>query len=209
MGWKILILTNLLAIILASCASEQLFDPNLAQEQVRMAWRNNQHAVWELDWPAAPTGGPLTAAVWRAGDRYRYEILEAAAPALVGQTLIFDGQTGWRYNRFEANTPETAASPRLSPLSDAFKTIDRLLDTPPTAASRQKDVILDYGPAEKTVLTFENGDSLAVWIDQEREMPVRLIFQVGGHQAMLKARRIELLSDPPEGLFGPDVHLRP
>jgi hypothetical protein len=207
MVWKILILTNLLPIILVSCTSEQFVAPNLANEQIDRAWHSDQHAVWELGWPAAPIGGPLTAAVWRAGGRYRYEILESTAPALVGQTLIFDGQTGWRYSRFEANAPERTSSPLLSPVSDAFTTIDHLLETPPTSATRQADAILDYGPTEKITLKFDNGDRLAVWIDQETELPVRLMFQVAGNQATLKARRIEPLHDPPEGLFKPDTHL--
>lgn len=208
MVWKILILTNLLAINLVSCASEQSMAPDLAREEISRAWRRDQQAVWELDWPAAPSGGPLTAAVWRAGERYRYEILESAAPALVGQILIFDGQAGWRYSRFEANGPETTAPPRLSPVSDAFLIIDRLLYTSPMTATRQADTILVYGPTEKITLTFDEGDKLTVWIDQETALPVRLTFQVGGHRATLKARRIEPLRDPPEGLFSPDVHLR-
>lgn len=205
---KILILTNLLAIILVSCVSAEVVAPGLAREEIGRAWGRDQQAVWELDWPAAPGGGPLTAAVWRAGEQYRYEILESAAPALVGQTLIFDGQIGWRYSRFEANGPEAAASPRLSPLTDAFQIIDRLLNSTPTTATRQADTILEYGSTEKITLAFDQGDKLTVWIDQETALPVRLTFQTGGHRATLNARRIEPLRDPPEGLFSPDVQLR-
>lgn len=201
-------MTNLLLIILVSCASEHSFAPDLAHEEISRAWHSDQQAVWELDWPAAPSNGPLTAAVWRAGERYRYEILEAAAPALVGQSLVFDGQTGWRYSRFESNDPETTASPRLSPVSDAFQIIDRLLDTAPRTAARQTDTILVFGSTEKITLAFDQGDILSVWIDQEIGLPVRLTFRVDGDQATLKARRIEPLRDPPEGLFNPDVHLR-
>jgi hypothetical protein len=205
MLWKILILTNLLAIALLGCTSEQTIGPNLAQRRAKTAWRSDQHAVWELDWPAAPTGGPLTVEIWRAGDRYRYEILESVAPALVGQTLIFDGQTGWRYSRFEATSSSRTASSRLSPVTDAFETVDRLLDLPPLNAVRQEDMILDYGPTEKTTLTFENGDRLISWIERETELPVRLTFEVGGNQATLKARHIEPLTKPLDGLFKPGV----
>jgi len=195
----------LLAIALVSCASEQVIAPNLAQEQVKRAWRREQHAVWELDWPVAPVAGPLTAEVWRAGKRLRIEILESAAPALVGQTLIFDGQTGWRYNRFETNAPKTASTPILSPVSDAFETIDRLANIPPIAATRQEGVTLDHGPTEKITLTFENGDTLTVWVERESELPIRLTFRVGGNQVDLKARLVESLADPPEALFRPDI----
>jgi hypothetical protein len=205
---KILILTNLLMIALVGCASEQLIAPNPANEEIITAWRRDQHAVWELDWPAAPIGGPLTAEVWHAGERYRYEILESAAPALVGQTLIFDGQTGWRYSRFETEAPEKIASPRLSPVSDAFTTIDRLLETSPMTAARQEDTTLNYGPTEKMTLAYENGDGLTVWIDPETELVVRLTFQVGGNQATLKARRNEPLTDFSEEIFKPDAHIR-
>jgi hypothetical protein len=208
MLWKILILTNLLAMAIVGCASGQNIAPNLAQEQIKRAWHKNQHAVWELDWPAAPLGGPLTVELWRAGEHYRYEILESAAPALVGQTLVFDGQSGWRYSRFQFSPLEKTSYPRLSPVTDAFETIDRLVDIPLMSAARQADIILEYGLTEKMTLTFENGDRLAVWIDPKTELPVRLTFQVSGSQATLKARRIEPLNDFSEALFNPDAHIR-
>ena len=208
MRLKILILTNLLFLILTGCASEQPVDPNVAQDMIATAWHSDQHTIWEIDWPAVPIGDPVTVETWHAGQRYRFEILESSAPALVGQTLVFDGQTGWCYNRFEASPPEAASLRVLSPVSDAFEVINRLTATPPITATRQKSAALNHGPAQKIGLTFENGDNLTVWIDKETGLPVRLIFRVEGNQANLKARYVEPLANPPEGLFRPDVHVR-
>ena len=69
----------------------QPIEPETARHTAALAWQTSRHTVWELDWPNAPVGGPVTVETWQAGNRYRYEILEAAAPALVGQALAFDG----------------------------------------------------------------------------------------------------------------------
>ncbi len=189
------------------CTPRQPISPDLAQAEISQAWQADQHLIWEVDWPAAPVGGPLTVETWRAGVRYRFEILESVGPDLIGQTLIFDGRRAWQYNRFDPQPPAAAAATGLAPVSDAFAIIDRLLATPAKMAVRQGDGSLRSGRAEKIGLTFENGDELTAWLDQETGLPVRILFLVGGEQATLEARYFEPLSDPPAGLFEPTVAL--
>lgn len=206
---KILILTNLLFLALTGCTSEQVVDPKAAQDMIATAWHSDQHTVWQLDWPAAPIGGPVTVETWRANQGYRFEILESTAPALVGQTVVSDGQSTWRYNRFESNSLEMSSLPLLSPVSDAFEMIDRLINTPAASASQQESTTLNHGPARKIGVAFENGDTLTVWVDQKTGLPARIIFSVrGGDQAELQARSLESLIDPPERLFRPEINIR-
>ena len=200
---KILILANLVMLSLSDCVSGQPMELGEAQAAVKSAWQAKQHIVWEIEWPAAPIGGSLTVETWRADKGYRFEILESAAPALVGQTLIFDGQHAWRYNRFAAELPLKPSSATLSPVSDAFAIIDKLLITPPATATQQEKVQLSHGPAHKIRLTFENNDSLTFWLDQETGLPARILFSVRGKQATLQARSLEPLPNPPQGLFEP------
>lgn len=205
---RILILINLLAVSLSACASPQPISPAAAQATLVEAWSADQHTVWEINWPAAPLGGLLTVETWRAGPRYRYEILAAPAPALIGETLVFDGQTAWQYNRFAAPplSPRLRGGkitkPTLSPVSDAFALVNRLMTTPPEAAT-QETVQLHHRPAQKVTLTFTNGDQLSLWREEETGLPIQVIFKVGEQSATLQARSFERLVNPPEGLFEP------
>jgi hypothetical protein len=122
------------------------------------------------------------------------------APALIGETLVFNGQTAWQYNRFAAEPPVPLTLPRLSPVSDAFAAIDQLLITPPQTATQEIDQTI-HGPAQKITLRFNNGDRLLLWRDEKTQLPVRVIFSVGGKEARLEARRFEVLVNPPDGLF--------
>lgn len=188
---------------LSACTAPQPIGVETAQAALLTAWQADQHIVWEIDWPAAPVGGPLTVAMWRAGPRYRLEILEAVAPDLVGQTLIFDGVTAWRYQRF-ASPPAIPqlVKAQLSPVTDAFEIIARLLATTPSSATQEATQVRRE-PAQKITLTFPEGDSLAVWRDEATGLPVRLNFVSGRQQATLRARSFEPLSNPPQGLFEP------
>jgi len=197
---RIIILILITALGLNACTASQPLGPETAQRLVTNAWQTNQHIVWEIEWPAAPTGGPLTVETWRVNEGYRYEILEATAPALVGQTLVFDGQTAWQFNRFDPGPPLLLASPALSPVSDAFTVIDALVTTRPIAAN-EAEVRLIHGPAQKILLAFENNESLTFWIDQESGLPSRIVFSRRGDEARLEARSLEPLPDPPVGLF--------
>jgi len=200
---RIIILTPVTVLGLYACASGQPLDIEAARSMVRNAWQANQHIVWEIEWPAAPIGGPLTVETWRVDERYRYEILEATAPALVGQTLVFDGQTAWQFNRFDPELPLVLASPALSPVSDAFAVIDALVTTRPLTAN-QAEVRLSHGPAQKIILTFENNESLTFWVDHASGLPSRIGFWRRGQEARLQARSLERLPAPPAALFEVD-----
>jgi len=197
---KILILLNCLIFGLKRCLAPTPVDAQIAQAAAARSWYANQHVVWELEWPAAPAGGSLTMETWRFQDRYRFEILESAAAALVGETLIFDGQNAWRYNRFEAKLPLTPSAPVLSPASDIFMIINKLVDALPQTAA-QELVRLQPGPTQKITLTFENGDSLTLWRDEATGLPVRFLVIINEEQVILQARSFELLTHPPPGLF--------
>jgi len=175
----------------------------LAQSALARAWQTDRHAVWEIDWPAAPTGGLVAAETWQAEGRYRYEILESTAPDLVGQILVFDGQQGWLDNRFDVRPAQPISPPLLSPVTEAFTVIDRLLARSPARAIHQELSILNYGSVQKTELAYSNGDRLVFWLEPEQKLPVRIVFLADGSQARLEARHIELLPHPPPGLFEP------
>lgn len=167
---------------------------------VAEAWQTNQHVVWVLDWSAAPVGGPVTVETWRAGGFYRYEILEAVASALIGETLVFNGQTAWQYNRFDPDSPVVLDSPRLSPISDAFAVIDRFITTPPQSATQETTQTI-HGPAQKINLIYANSDQLTMWRDNKTQLPVKVVFSVNGQQATLNARDFESLVNPSARLF--------
>ena len=201
---RILILTILLLFCETGCTAEQQLEPAAAQTALAAAWSSPQHTVWAIDWPAVPTGGAVTVESWRIQDQYRFEILESTAPALVGQMLIFDGQTAWRANRFEPGEVQIAAEPLLSPVSDVFAVVDRLLTCPATGATEQTSSILNHGPARKITVHCPNSDSLVMWLDQATGLPVRVIFSIHGKQADLEARNLQPLLQMPAGLFAPN-----
>lgn len=183
-----------------ACAPAQSIEPESAQQAIANAWQINQHAVWELDWPNAPVGGPLTVEIWQAGNRYRYEILEAPAPTLIGQTLVFDGQTGWQYNRLNPPESFSPVEPQLSPVTDAIAIINQLLDTPPQAAT-QKAVAINSVLVQEIALMYANGDTLTLWQDEQMKLPLKIEFSTGNQQATLQARSIEKLLNPRPELF--------
>ena len=183
-----------------ACAPAQSINPEIARQTAANAWQTDQHAVWELDWPNAPIGGTLTVEAWQADNRYRYEILETNAPALIGQTLVFDGQNGWQYNRFSPPESFSPVEPQLSPVTDAIAIINQLLDTPPQTAT-QEAVVINSVPAQKTALTYANGDTLTLWQDEQTNLPLKVEFSAGRQQATLQARINEKLVAPPPELF--------
>lgn len=167
---------------------------------VAEAWQTDQHVGWVLDWPAAPVGGPVTVETWRAGDSFRYEILEAVAPALIGETLVFNGQVARQYNRFDSDAPVVLDAPHLSPVSDAFAEINRLIATSPQSANQEATQTI-HGPAQKISLNYANGDQLTMWRDNKTQLPVKVVLAVNGQQAILKARDFEPLVNPSKKLF--------
>lgn len=200
---RILISAQMVLIGLVACAVEQPLDPGAAQTVLVQAWQADRHAVWEIDWPAAPIGGLVTVESWQAGGRYRLEILESSAPALVGQSQVFDGQTAWLDNRFDHEPPHAAATRIFSPVSDAFDIIERLLATPPSSAVQQESSLLSHGSVQKIELNYSNGDRLAFWLEPETGLPVQVFFSSAGNQAGLQARQLNSLPHPREGLFEP------
>jgi len=198
---KNLILLNFTIIVVVACASSQPLSPQSAQQILADSWQAGQHIIWEIDWPEAPISGSLTVETWRINGQYHYEILEAPTAALVGQVLVFDGQDAWRYNRFEPPSTFTSTTPSLSPVSDAFTIIDRLISTPPQMATLEMAQV-NSSPAEKITVIFPNDDTLTLWREVETGLPIRLIFSLNKQQATLKAREFEPLYDPPKELFG-------
>jgi hypothetical protein len=197
-----LIFAFFIIFVTGACAApRQMLPPQQAQAIVTGMWQADQHIVWELDWPAAPVGGPLTVESWRAGERYRFEILEAAAPALRGETLVFDGQQGWRYNRFAPPAAFSPVSPALPPVSDAFNRVEQLLQLTPETAS-QTAAQLDSAPAQEIELAFANGDKLTAWRDLETGLPRRIVVRAAGQELTLRAREIETLANAPPEIFG-------
>ena len=198
---RIAVFINFVFFAVTACAASQPVTPDLAQQILSDTWHTDQHVVWELDWPAAPVAGPLTVETWRAGNRYRFEILEAAAPALIGETLVFDGQQAWRYNRFDPPASFIPAPAILSPVSEAFLFIDTRLDILPKTATQQAARV-NLGPAKKFSITYPNGDRLILWRDEASGLPARIEFASDKHQITLNARHAEPLLDPPDELFG-------
>ena len=200
MPTRTLIFVNLFIFMATACAASQPLAPDVSQQILLEIWRMDRHIVWELNWPAAPISGPLTVETWQSGNRYRFEILESPASALMGETLVFDGQNAWRYNRFRppaAFTPTTAV---LSPLSDAFLLIDTRLGTTPQTAT-QESAQVNFSPAKKITATYPNGDRLTLWQDAETGLPAKIEFLFGTQKITLQARHAEYLLDPPNELF--------
>lgn len=184
-----------------ACAAPAPVNPAVAQQAAIAAWQANRHNVWELEWQAAPVNGPIVVESWQAGNRYRHEILEASAPALLGQTLVFDGQTAWQYNRlFPPDSFEPAPRPGLSPVTEAFALVERLIHTPAQSAS-QTSAQVNHRPAQQINLTYANGDTLTLWQELETGLPLKVEFVTNGQPGRLTARLAEPLATPPNALF--------
>lgn len=199
---KILVLSQIFVWAITACAPQPSISPDTGQAALVAAWQQDQHIVWEIEWLAMPIGGPLTVEIWRAGEQYRFEILESIAPALIGETLIVSEKNAWRYNRFEPASLTNASPPWLAPVSELFTIIDELLSRTPQTATQQL-VQVNQAPAQKISLFFSQDENLIFWIDQETHLPVRISFTLGNSEGHLQARSFEPLRDPPDGLFQP------
>jgi hypothetical protein len=185
----------------AACAPASPIAPKTAQQQLQQAWQSDQHAIWEIDWPNAPTSGPVVIEVWQAGGRYRYEILESPAPALLGETLVSDGSQTWRYNRLASSPSPVQTVPTLAPITAAMKLVANLLSRQPIEATIQSDSV-NLLPATKILMLYPTGDSLAMWLDEQAAgLPRRVEFSVGKQHGQLTARLTEPLTNPPSELF--------
>lgn len=204
MRLRIFLLFWFLVLALPACHPAPSIPPAVALRSVIVAWQIDQHLVWEIEWPAIPSGGPLVIETWRIGDRYRFEILEATAPALIGETLVYDGQTAWRYNRFDSTQATIAETPWLAPASEVFALVEQTLTHAPQTAT-QTTVELSHGPAQQVTIGFETGEALQVWIDQATGLPVRLRLSTGTAEVKLEAREFEPLTNPSPALFRPSL----
>lgn len=195
--------TFTLLLILAACATgAKSIDPEMAQTRLNRAWQQPQHVVWEIEGAALPLGGALTVETWRAGPRYRFEILESSAPALIGEMLIVDGTSAWQYNRFTATATRPVVTPWLSPMSDLVALVEQRLQHSPLAAS-QRFRQLSGGPGQEIELRFAGGDGLAMTLDEASGLPVRLHLVTGPTTFTLTARTFAPLPNPPAELFRP------
>lgn len=195
-----LLLTCFLGTLTVGCTAAQPLEAHSAQAQVIAAWQANQHTVWDLTWPAAPTGGPLTVELWQADGRYRYEILEATAPALIGQTLVFDGQTAYRYNRLDPPDEFVPVEPGLSPVSDACARVSGQLAQAATVATEQP-AHLNGQPIRRITLTFDDGVTLGAWLDTTSGLLAQIELAGNNQQLRLHARATEPLPQPALELF--------
>lgn len=192
---------------LPACAAAQPLDAAQARATVLAAWQANQHAVWELNWPNSPVAGPVTVEAWRAGGCARggcarYEILEAEAPALVGQTLVMTGPQSWQFNRLEAAETTPATYPELAPVTPAISLINRLLANTPVAATLERARV-EAVWADKINLQFKTGDRLVFFVEAATGLPVQIEFTAGEQTGRIRARSVELLPQPPPELFRP------
>lgn len=197
---KLVMTLSCLILVASACSESQPVDPDIAQQKLNTLWNIDQHIIWEIDWPAAPVGGPITVETWRAGSRYRYEILESTASALIGETLVSDGKNRWQYNRFDPPPTFEPTSNSLSPVSDVFTLIDRLLMTPAVSA-REAPAQINLQPVWMSSLTFAGDDKLTIWWSQKTSLPVRVQFSIDGQSGELLARQAEPLPNPPPALF--------
>ena len=197
----------ILSILPVGCTAARPVALDAVQTQIIAAWQADQHAVWEIDWPAAPGGGPLTVEVWQAEPRYRYEILEATVPDLVGETLVFDGANAFQYNRFAPPDEFSAVEPQLSPVSDAFAIVTTLLTRQPTGAT-EAPARVNNRTTNKIVLSFADNVILTVWLEETSGLLSQVEFSTGSQRGLLRARSIEPLSKPAPELFqiGPWVY---
>lgn len=197
----------MLLAALPACAAAQPLDAAQARATVLAAWQANQHAVWELNWPNSPVAGPITVETWRAGNCARgncarYEILEAEAPALVGQSLVVAGPQSWQFNRLEAAEPTLATYPELAPVTPAITLINRLLANTPAAATLERARVNTVW-ADKISLQFKTGDRLVFFVETATGLPVQIEFAAGEQSGRIRARSVEPLPQPPPELFRP------
>lgn len=193
-------LACVLGVTTSGCATSRPIEARSAQAQVAAAWQANQHTVWDLTWPAAPTGGPLTVETWQADGRYRYEILESTAPALIGETLVSDGQAAYRYNRLALPDGFAPVVAGLSPVSDAFALISARLAQPATAAAEQP-AQLEGRRVRLIGLSFADGARLMAWLDSGSGLLAQLDLSGSDQSMRLHARTTDPLPEPPPELF--------
>ncbi len=207
------ILTSLLVYIVILVAAADcgvhpsLPDGDVSVARAQQAWRDNWHAVWQVEWDGAPVRGPLVAEMWHADDgRMRIETLEAPTPALNGLILVDDGETSWlydvRHNRLEAESAEPARIPLASDALDAIDWLFVKMDDA-TAAVSGRDT-LESGAAIRLDIVLTSGDRAVLWVHDETGLPSRVeLHSATWGEAYFTARSISIPEHLHPGLFAP------
>jgi hypothetical protein len=191
----------------AGCGNgSSLPDESDLVNSARQAWRDDWHAVWQVEWEGAPIRGPLVAEVWHLADgRLRIETLEAPTPALDGLTLVHDGTTTWLYdlrqNRIEAGT---AGQVRIPLVVEALEAIDWLFSRieATTAFRVSGHDMLESGRAFRLDMSWASGDRAVLWVHEETGLPSRVeLHSATWGEAIFGTRSISRLESPHPALF--------
>ncbi|MDM8526831.1 hypothetical protein QUF58_01355 [Anaerolineales bacterium HSG24] len=203
---------QLIFIGVIACQAPHAIEPEIAQQDLQKAWKANQHTVWEINWPTAPIGGVIVVEYWQFDNQYRFEILESTSTRLVGETLISNGNSICRYNRFELfeldeiSLVETTSS-QLSPVTDLFSMIDRLLHYSTSLSAQQQVTSTLEGASKKIELLLADQTRLIFWLDVKTKLPLRIELITARENILLKAQSNKPLIRPPQGLFSrPIIH---
>ena len=215
---RVFMVLQLIFIGVIACQAPYSIEPEMAQRQLQKAWELNQHAVWEIDWPNAPVGGTVVVEYWQFDNQYRFEILEATSARLVGEILISNGNSTWRYNRFKfdmaVQTLELTdfghmdkPTRQLSPVTDLFSMIGRLLRRSTTLSAQQQLTSTLSGSSKKIELLFADQTRLVFWLDLETNLPLQVKLITGYETILIKAQSDKPLIHPLYGLFSrPDTY---
>jgi hypothetical protein len=207
---RVLIRLGIWVTVLAAVAGcgngPSLPDESDLVTRARQAWRDDWHAVWQMEWEGAPIRGPLVVEVWHLADgRLRIETLEAPTPALNGLTLVYDGTTTWLYdlrqNRVEAGTAEQI---RIPLASEALEAIDWLLSTieAMTMIRVSGYDMLASGWAFRLDMSWASDDRAVLWVHQETGLPSRVELHSGTWgDAIFATRSISRFERPHPDLF--------
>jgi hypothetical protein len=171
----------------AGCGNgSSLPDESDLVNSARQAWRDDWHAVWQVEWEGAPIRGPLVAEVWHLADgRLRIETLEAPTPAL-------DVEAG------------TAGQVRIPLVVEALEAIDWLFSRieATTAFRVSGHDMLESGRAFRLDMSWASGDRAVLWVHEETGLPSRVeLHSATWGEAIFGTRSISRLESPHPALF--------
>ncbi len=181
----------LVFFLLTACASAQPVDPLSTQLEAQTAWQQPWRGVWELNWVQSPLPGPLVFAAWqtKSGAQRRCEILEAPVASLVGMTYVNDGLSTTIFNKLEPDIPVVSATQTLpfSPISNSLTIVDALLAQTPQSAEEEPA----KGGITRFTLHYPQGESLALWLNAQNNLIIRLELHSAKANFTLAARLME------------------
>ncbi len=148
----------------------------------------------------------MTVASWQAEQRYRYEILESTAPALIGETAVFDGQRLFTFNRLTIS-PHHPLQPNrqvngLSPMFEVVSLIENGLADPAVVAT-ETQTRLNGAVTQRLTLRYVDGGELTMWIAPETGTLKQVVVRMGTRTITLTARQSDPLPNPSLDLFRP------